>query len=458
MSKALVYTCAKCDAQFPKWSGRCTACGAWGSIANQPTEGQDPTESRVRGNAASTVPAATTHPFRRSDVFSPAKAEATGFTSFDHVTGGLVAGSVTLIAGEPGVGKSTLLAQLGLAVAASGRKALYVTGEESPSQVARRLERLCKEIPDAFHFLDQTDAETIAATIAHDEFALTIVDSVQSLRHAGATGEPGSISQVKAGAAAVTEAAKRVHRPVILVGQVTKENDVAGPRLLEHLVDTVLTMEGERMHRYRLLRAMKHRFGPTDEVALMNMTERGLEPVEDASSELLRDRASGVAGSAVSCILEGHRPILLEIQALVAPAGYATPVRRTTGVDSARLGMILAVLARRAGVHALDKDVYANAAGGIDARDPSVDLAIATAIASAAKDLPLDPRLAVVGEIGLGGELRPIALPDMRLKEMARLGFTIAVVPKGQGKNAPKGLEVKEAATLREAFQVMHVV
>ncbi|MCI0479637.1 AAA family ATPase, partial [Candidatus Uhrbacteria bacterium] len=362
------------------------------------------------------------------------------------------------VAGEPGVGKSTLLAQLAIVVAAAGRTVLYVTGEESPSQIKRRLQRLAKEIPTGLRFLDTTDAPTIAATVEEIKPALTIVDSVQTLRCADASGEPGSVTQIKACAATLTEAAKRSKHPVILVGQVTKDGDVAGPRLLEHVVDTVLFMEGDRLHRYRLLRLLKHRFGPTDEIALLSMTEHGLEAVEDASTELLRDRPANAAGSAVSCIIEGRRPLLIEIQALVSPAGYSTPIRRTTGIDTARLGMLLAVLARRSGVQALDKDVYANAAGGFDARDPSVDLAVATAIASAIKDTPLDPRLALFGEVGLAGELRPVALPDARLKEMSRLGFTLAIVPKGQAKHAPKGMDAKEATTLREAFQIMRIV
>lgn len=455
MSKdAAVYVCTKCDAQFPKWAGRCASCGAWGSIGSdevRSTKYEGPVR-RTAGRPGATIAFS-------EDAAIHADAIPTGFAAFDRLMdGGLVEGSVTLVAGEPGIGKSTLLAQLGLTAAGGGKIVLYVTGEESPAQIKRRLERLCADIPTGLRFLDDTDAATVAATHEDVRPALTIVDSIQSVRHAETAGESGSVGQIKASAAVLTEAAKRSHCPIVLVGQVTKDGDVAGPRVLEHVVDTVLFMEGDRLHRYRLLRLIKHRFGPTDEIALLAMTERGLEPVEDASMELLRDRPANAAGSAVSCLIEGRRPILIEIQALVSPAGYATPIRRTTGIDTARLGMLLAVLARRAGVNALDKDVYANAAGGFDARDPSVDLAVATAIASAIKDVPLDPRLALFGEVGLAGELRPVPLPDARLKEMSRLGFTLAVVPKGQAKHAPKGMDAKEAATLREAFQMMHIV
>ncbi len=459
MSKTPLYICSKCDAQFPKWAGRCTACGGWGTVG----QGEELGDVGAHGNAPNRgkggSPSAPTISFAETAKISHATLNPTGISALDEVLGGgLVDGSVTLVAGEPGIGKSTLLAQLGLTLAGTGKTVLYVTGEESPSQIKRRLDRLCSAIPASFHFLDHTDADVIAATIEKNKPSLTIVDSIQSLRCAEMSGEAGSVGQVKACAATITGAAKVSHAPVILVGQVTKDGDVAGPRVLEHVVDTVLFLEGDSQHRYRLLRALKHRFGPTDEVALFTMTERGLTAVEDASSELLRDRAHGVSGSSVTCLLEGHRPMLLEIQALVSPAGYGTPVRRGTGVDTTRLGMLLAVLARRAGLSALEKDIYANAAGGIDARDPSVDLAICAAIASALKDAPLDPRLALFGEVGLGGELRPVGLPESRLKEMARLGFTTAIVPKGQGKLAPRGMEVKEAASLKEAFTILRIV
>lgn len=368
--------------------------------------------------------------------------------------GGLVAGSMTLIAGEPGIGKSTLLAQMALGMAAKDGKIIYVTGEESPAQIYRRLHRLQPNIPDSLTYLDETDAETVAATIAAEKPTLCIVDSIQSLRTVNTNGEAGSTSQVKACAAIITEAAKTHNIPVILVGQVTKDGDVAGPRILEHVVDTVLFLEGDHEHRYRVLRCLKHRFGPTDETVLLSMTEHGLEPVLDPSTELLRDRSRNVSGSAITCLIDGHRAMLLEIQSLVSPAGYGTPVRRATGVDTARLGMLLAVLARRGSIQAIDKDVYANAVGGIDARDQSVDLALAAAIASAVKDRALDPRLGMFGEIGLGGELRPVSFPELRLKEFARMGFTTIIVPNGQGKKI-NGLEIKEAGTLREALTAM---
>jgi DNA repair protein RadA/Sms len=451
MSNNQIYLCSKCDAQFPKWAGRCEACGAWGSIKEEdaaPDVGRRTSDVKI--NPAPIIS------FADAGKFAPAILRPTGLSGLDlTLGGGLVDGSITLVAGEPGIGKSTLLAQLGLVLSANDKTVLYVTGEESPAQIKRRLDRLSPSLPEKFHFLDETAAEVIAATIEQEKPDLTIIDSIQSLRLSELPGEAGSVGQVKACAATLAAAAKQSNRPIILVGQVTKEGDVAGPRVLEHVVDTVLFLEGERNHHYRLLRALKHRFGPTDEVALLAMTEKGLEPVLDISSELMKDRAANVAGSIVTCLMEGHRPALIEIQALITPAGYGTPVRRTTGIDSARLGMLLAVLARRAGINALDKDVYVNAAGGMDARDPSIDLAIAFAIAGALKNAPLDPRLAVFGEIGLGGEVRPISLPELRLKEMARLGFTQVIVPKGQSRVPTGSLRATEVSTLNEALKIL---
>ena len=442
-----IYACSSCDAQSQKWTGRCLECGAWGTLKEEAASSK---QQIARDSSKSLPPTAyRLQPFADSSLATTHYALCTTHCPpLDLVLGGgLVPGSVTLLAGEPGIGKSTLLAQMAIAMAScpapNGAGVIYVTGEESPSQVRRRLTRLCATIPDTLLFLDSTDADAVAATISESSDArLIIVDSIQSMRLADANGEAGSVSQVKACAAVITEAARRSGIPVILVGQVTKDGDIAGPRVLEHLVDTVLFLEGDKDHRYRILRALKHRFGSDDEIALLTMTERGLETVEDPSSELLRDRATHASGSAVTCLIEGRRPLLLEIQALVSPAGYGTPIRRATGVDSARLGMLLAVLAKHAGIFALDKDVYANAAGGIDARDPSCDLALAVAIASAVKDVPLDPTIGLFGEIGLSGEIRPVALPELRLKEFARMGFKKIITP-------------KEAKTLREALSII---
>lgn len=450
----LVYTCEKCDTQFPKWAGRCTSCGEWGSVKKEPERAIP-----FRHATKTQTPAAKSVSFAEPPEEKHADAHPTGFTSFDDVLGGgLIPGASLLIAGQPGIGKSTLLSHVGLATARRNKSVLYITGEESPLQIRRRLERLTDRIPEPLHFLDCTDTDTVCATVAASAPHLIIVDSIQSMRLRDVESGAGSAAQVKASAVRLTETGRAAGSVTVLVGQITKDESIAGPRLLEHLVDTVLFFEGDRNHHYRILRVLKHRFGPTDESAVLNMTEKGLEPVLDISSELLRDRAAGAAGSTITCIVDGHRPVLIEIQALVSSAGYATPTRKATGIDLSRLGIILAVLAKHTGINALDQDVYANAAGGIQAKTPSVDLAIAIAVASATKNKPLDPRLAVFGEIGLTGELRPVRLPDIRLKELQRLGFRQALVPKGQRAKAPKDLTLIQAGELREALQMLHLI
>lgn len=445
-----IFTCSKCSSQFPKWAGRCESCGAWGTVSEE-NEVLETESNRKTSSAKPGKPKLFSDKQHLTAAVVPTTVDALDFV----LGGGLVAGSVSLMAGEPGIGKSTLLAQCALSLAKQGKRVIYVTGEESPTQVRRRLERLSPKLPETLFALDETDADTIAATILDQKPNLTIIDSIQTIRTEQANGEAGSVSQVKASAAILTMAAKSSSCPVMLVGQVTKDGDVAGPRVLEHLVDTVLFLEGDHTHRYRLLRCLKHRFGPTDEISVLTMTERGLEVVTDPSEELLRDRILNASGTAITCLLEGHRSVLIELQALVTPAGYGTPIRRATGIDQSRLGILLAVLAKRANVYALDKDVYVNATGGIDARDPSNDLGLALAITSAIKDKPIDPRIGCMGEIGLAGELRPISLPEVRLKEFARLGFTHVIGPPAKKIKIPNGITYHGIGTLREAIQLI---
>lgn len=423
---APTYSCSACGAQFLRWTGRCTECGKWSTVTEDTGTGDETVARPVR---ASDAKAGLVKPFSTLAEDSAPK-RSSGHAELDRVLGGgFVAGGVLLLGGEPGIGKSTLLAQVAIDQAAHGKNVLYVTGEESPSQVALRLKRLSSgPVHEGLSFLDATDAATVAATIRDAKSDLVIVDSIQAMRLADVSGEAGSPAQIKASAGVLTEAAKASGTPLILAGQVTKEGDLAGPRLLEHLVDTVLMLEGDQHHRFRVLRARKHRFGPTDEVAVLAMTEKGLVAVEDPSAELLRDRPGRVPGSVVTCLMEGHRPLLLELQALVNHAGYGTPIRRATGFDASRLGVLLAVLARRAGVKLQDRDVYANAAGGLDAGEPAADLAMCLAVASAVSDVPVDPKTAACGEVGLGGEIRPIPFPELRAKEAVRHGFTLSLI------------------------------
>ncbi len=448
MTRLAAYHCTACGAQFLRWTGRCTECGKWSTV----TEDAAPSNAPASKSTAPARAAGKIGSFAALADKAPANAFPTGHAELDRVLGGgLVAGSVTLLGGEPGIGKSTVLAQCAVALAAAGKRVLYVTGEESPSQVALRLKRLSKDLPKSLAFLDDTDAGTVAATLKDARPDLVIVDSVQTLRTDATPGEAGSPNQVRACGAIVAEAAKSSNIPVILVGQVTKDGDLAGPRLLEHLVDTVLMLEGDRNHRFRILRARKHRFGPTDDVAVLAMAADGLIAVEDPSEELLRDRAVRVPGSVITCLMEGHRPMLMELQALVHHAGYGTPVRRATGFDTSRLGVLIAVLVRRAGMKLQDRDVYANAAGGLSAHEPAADLGLCLAIASAVSDVPVDRKTAAFGEVGLGGELRPVPFPELRAKEAARHGFTTLMVPKGSDLKNVQGLVVLEVSTLREA-------
>jgi DNA repair protein RadA/Sms len=450
-----IFECSNCGAQSSKWAGQCVECGKWGTVSQ--AEGaiaqKDTRTAGKPGKAQSFV-----------DLLKQEQAPKmpTGYGPLDRLlSGGLVSGSVTLIGGEPGIGKSTLLAQVAIALAKVGSSVVYVTGEESPSQVAIRLKRLVEvgaqhavPLPKGLLFLDETNAITIAATIESAKPALVIIDSVQAIHHPDVAGEQGNPTQVKASAAVVTTSAKKSGVPVIFVGQVTKDGDLAGPRLLEHLVDSVVMMEGDRQQAFRLLRVLKHRFGATDDVALFAMKESGLEEVLDPSAALLADRPKNVPGTIVSCLMEGSRPLLVEIQALVTPAGYGTPLRRVSGVDLNRTALLLAVMGRRAGVAFGEQDAFVNTIGGIEAKDSSVDLAVCLALASAKTDKPLAHDLVVWGEIGLAGELRPVSRLESRLKEASRLGFKTAIIPSQKDSfKTPDEMSVIQSATLKDAIR-----
>ena len=444
---AVRFVCTHCDGQFPKWQGRCESCGSWGTLKEAvPT---------VENETRPVMPAGKTAAFA-----SLKKAEAhdhlsSGVAAVDRVLGGgFVAGSISLIGGEPGIGKSTLIAQAALAMAKAGGTVLYVTGEESPTQVGRRLERLANgPLPETLRFLDQTESGTIAATIASEKPSLAIVDSIQTLRASGVTGEPGNPTQVRASASIVGEAAKRGGIPLVLVGQVTKDGDLAGPRLLEHLVDTVLMLEGDRTQELRILRVLKHRFGPTEESALFTMEEGGLVELLDPSLRFLQDRGAPVSGSVASCTLDGGRPIVCEVQSLVTPAGFGIPARRIVGLDPNRVQLLIAVLTRRARCPLGDQDVFVNTVGGLRISDPATDVPVALALASALWDQPVRERTMAFGEISLSGEVRPIPRLELRLKEARRLGYTAAIVPV-QPVTAPDGMEILTAPTLAKAVEL----
>lgn len=360
--------------------------------------------------------------------FQHAKRISTGLGELDRVLGGgLVAGSVVLIAGEPGVGKSTLLLQAAAGIEQSGKRVLMVCGEESLEQVATRARRLGG--PLAAQLTDSTDVGAIAPLVGRAD--VVMVDSIQTLRDGDSTAEPGSVSQVRLSAAKLTSAARAEGSAVVIVGHICKDGSIAGPRALEHLVDAVITFEGDRGHVLRTVRGIKNRFGPAAEMGVFEMGSKGLSEVPDASRFFLAERPESVAGSAVGCILEGRRPVALEVQALAVPTSAALPRRVAQGVESSRLGVALAILERRAGIDLSRSDVYVSIAGGLRGAEPGIDLALCMALASAYCDEPLPSGLAAVGEVGLGGEVRSVAGMQSRATELIRLGFTSILTPPG---------------------------
>ncbi|WP_104433760.1 DNA repair protein RadA [Kineococcus xinjiangensis] len=451
------YRCGECGWVTAKWVGRCGECQAWGTVEEVGT-------AVVRTTAAATVrePA---RPIADVDV-EAARAQPTGVDEFDRVLGGgLVPGAVVLLAGEPGVGKSTLLLDAASRAAATGRTVLYVTAEESAAQVRLRAERIGALRPRLL-LTSETDLATVLGHIEHSSPDLLVVDSVQTVASGSVEGTAGGVTQVREVAAALIGAAKRRHMATLLVGHVTKDGSIAGPRVLEHLVDVVCQFEGERHSRLRLLRAVKNRYGPTDEVGCFDLTEDGIEGLADPSGLFVSQRSEAVPGTCITVTLEGRRPLLAELQALVAASGGGgSPRRVTSGLEGSRVAMLLAVLQRRLGVPLADRDTYVATVGGVKLTEPSVDLAAALAVASAAADQPLPSRLVAFGEVGLAGEVRPVTGAPRRLSEAARLGFTTAIVPVGSlgtGKDgagkAPAGLVVHEVATLADAVRHARLV
>jgi DNA repair protein RadA/Sms len=440
MTKTKVeYRCAECGAATPKWAGRCGACDAWNSMVED-----------VRGTVSShcTTAAAPAVPIGEVDA-QFAQPQSTGIPELDRVLGGgLVPGSVTLLGGEPGIGKSTILLQL---LAQWPTRTLYVSAEESAQQVRLRAERLHAVQPHLW-LVPETSLPHIIAAIDQVQPTLVVVDSIQSIADPDVPSAPGSVVQVRECAHRLVGEAKRRGVPVVLVGHVTKEGGLAGPRVLEHVVDTVLSFEGDRHHSLRLLRAVKHRFGPTNELGVFEMVGHGLQGVPDASQLFLTDRRTGVAGSAVVPTLEGQRPLLVEVQALTNTIRDGVPPRRSAqGIDPGRLALLLAVLERRARWRVGNQEVFASAVGGVRLTEPGADLPVCMALVSALANQPLPSDLVVFGEVGLAGELRQVAHAPRRLAEAARMGFRRAVVPA----NTPDGVDgitLTRVATVAQAL------
>ena len=420
------FECQQCGYQTPRWLGRCPDCGTWGSLTEvvQPSAGASERAQHVASPAGPP-------PVPLTDVPSLTHRVApTGIGELDRVLGGgLVPGGVILIGGDPGIGKSTLVLQAAGALARRQLRVLYVSGEESLAQVGERGRRLGVSAPDLY-LAAETSLEAVVEQIGSLKPAAVIVDSIQTVWSRSLESAAGSLSQVREVAGRLTEVAKRDEVGVWLIGHVTKDGSLAGPRALEHLVDTVVYFEGDRQHSHRILRATKNRFGPTDEIGVFEMRADGLAPVDNPSALFLAERPPQATGCIVVATLEGTRPILLELQALVTPTGAAVPRRVANGLDFQRVAMLLAVLEKRLDVRLATADVFLNVVGGLEIREPAADLGVLAAVLSSARNAPVDPRWGFFGEVGLGGEVRGVPQAEKRLQELARLGFTRAVLPR----------------------------
>ncbi|MBV7392857.1 DNA repair protein RadA [Mameliella sediminis] len=444
MAKASArFVCQSCGAVTSKWSGRCESCGEWNTIAEETPLSQGPSGKSLgqsRGRAVALTDLATKE--------APPPRTTSGLEEFDRVLGGgLVPASAVLVGGDPGIGKSTLLLQAAAAFANSGLKVVYISGEEASAQVRLRARRLDLE-KSPVKLATETNLRNILTTLDETRPDLAIIDSIQTMWADNVDSVPGSVSQVRAAAHELTSFAKRTGSAIMMVGHVTKEGQLAGPRVVEHMVDTVLYFEGERGHQFRILRSVKNRFGPTDEIGVFEMTGGGLSEVANPSALFLSERGQPAPGSVVFAGIEGTRPVLVELQALVAPSPHSQPRRSVVGWDGGRLAMILAVLESRCGIPFAGLDVYLNVAGGMRVGEPAADLAVAAALLSAREDTPLPADTVVFGEISLSGSLRPVGQSENRLKEARKLGFSKAILPQGGKATGSGGMSLTQMPDL----------
>jgi DNA repair protein RadA/Sms len=450
------FICQNCGSKSVRWLGRCPDCGAWNTFQEETLES---TSTVTKGRKLSSG-ASKSVPIPLDDIEVAAGFRyRTGIGEFDRVLGGgIVPGAAILIGGDPGIGKSTLLLQAMHRLSVSDKGPfLYITGEESPQQVKLRAERLGLSSAHLWVYAE-TDVHAILETIEKVKPAFTVVDSIQTLYLPELASAPGSVSQIRESAARLIYSAKRDGRPLFLVGHVTKDGGLAGPMVLEHMVDAVLYFEGDVQRQYRIIRSVKNRYGSTQEIGLFEMHESGLIEVPDASKLFLATHESPATGSVITVSLEGTRPLLLEVQALVTPASYGVAQRRATGIDSNRLALLLAILEKRLGLPLSAQDVFLNVAGGLKVVEPSVDLAVALAVVSSYREAPVDARTVVVGEVGLSGEVRAVSRATERTSEAARLGFREAVVPNGNAKDigGPGGaFRTTTVKTLSEAVDML---
>ena len=445
MTKQLTrFVCQSCGSETARWAGRCANCGEWNSLAEEIVA-----RAQKRGGRRASAASGPIVPITDVEAVTERRIP-TSLPELDRVLGGgIVPGSVVLVGGDPGIGKSTLMLQM--AAALKDRMTLYVTGEESPAQVRLRAERLESPPGDHILLLTETNVESIEALLDTHPPGLMIVDSIQTMVRPDLDSAPGTVSQVREATGMFTRIAKTRGIPIFLVGHVTKEGMIAGPRVVEHMVDTVLQFEGERHSAYRILRAMKNRFGSTNEIGVFEMRDTGLREVANPSEVFLSERSFGASGSTVVAGVEGTRPILLEVQALVAPTSYGVPQRTATGFDSRRLQMLLAVLERRAGLHMGQYDVFVNVAGGVRIDEPAADLGMALSIVSSVRDVPADSGAVVIGEVGLGGEIRRVSQAEKRVAEARKLGFTRVILP-------ARNLSVQRSSSELDVIEVETIV
>jgi DNA repair protein RadA/Sms len=447
-----VYACQQCGNQSSKWIGRCPECGNWNSYVEEQAAAEPSRSSTLRRRTVSSA-----QPMPLAEVqFTQANRLRLGMGELSQVLGGgIVPGSLVLVGGDPGIGKSTLLLQLASEVAATYGPVLYVSGEESVQQLKLRAQRLGVQ-GDRLMVLAENDLESIMEHLTASRPMMAVIDSIQTVFMNGVTSAPGSVSQVRECAGQLMLLAKSSQIPIFLVGHVNKEGAIAGPRVLEHIVDTVLYLEGERHHSFRILRSQKNRFGSTDEIGVFEMLDSGMKEVVDPSRAFLQDRSLTEVGNVVHVALEGSRPLLVELQSLVSPTAFTPPRRSVNGIDLNRLHMLVAVLEKRAGLSLGQQDIFVNAAGGVKVNEPAVDLAVALAIVSNVRNLPAGSDLVAVGELGLSGELRRVNQLERRLLEAHRLGFKRAIIPTSAEIRSTdlKAMELRRAETIQEAIRL----
>lgn len=452
MKQKTTFICQSCGADSPKWQGKCPSCNAWNTLVEEIVVKQDKNKQWTFNDSGKTSASAKT--LNEIDVNEHHRILTSDHELNRVLGGGIVAGSVTLISGEPGIGKSTLFLQDSLAM--TNTTTLYISGEESLQQIKQRANRIGLHNPN-FYLLNETETQVIFNEIKKIKPQLVIIDSIQTLESAYIESAPGSVSQVRECTAEIVRFAKKTGTPVFIIGHITKEGTIAGPKVLEHMVDTVVQFEGDKHYAYRILRTIKNRFGSAQELGIYEMNENGLRQVSNPSEILITQKEENLSGIAIAATLEGARPLLIETQALVTQSVYGTPQRTVSGFDLRRLQLLLAVLEKRGGFHFGNKDVFLNIAGGIKVEDPAIDLAIMVALLSSYEEKAVPPKICFVGEVGLSGEIRAVSRVEQRIREAEKLGFTKIIVShyNKKGLNPPDGIEVIYVKVIEEVYKLL---